>query len=290
MKKYLALVMLLTISLTGYGAHLQHEAEVPAQFKTPFYINSDPYGRLTRDIKALQHDNSVILPNLNAKQHQEKHPLQSLIEQYGGIGFEKQIDLEDVIVDKPWEIDMDELQLVFGDDLHCSFQLLGTFSHSTKTWLWAWANEQSDLPEDVIEQSLELKKYGEENNIDLFKTPKFDATEDDLHLFGLIASGMFKSSGYYIADFGQGTLVLTFNNDYIDQIHKENDTHYRVASVIPQLIADYEVNHYAAIKHYLLAKDYQIIFDDGLKLIATKGGKQITAEFDNSSRIIGLKS
>ena len=224
-----------------------------------------------------------------AEQHQEKHPLQPLIEQYGGLGFEKQMDLEGVLVDKPWGIDMAEQELVFGDELYCSFQLLGTFSHSSETWLWAWANEQSELPEDLLEQSLELKKIGEKNNIDLLKFPKFDATEDDLHLFGIIASGMFNSSGYYVADYGQGTLVLTFNNEDIEQIHKKNDTHNRVASVIPQLIANYDVNHYAAIKHYLLAKNYQITFDDGSKLIATKGNKQITAEFDNLSRLIGLK-
>ena len=222
-------------------------------------------------------------------ENQEKQTFEDLIEQYIGLAFEKQMDLEDIIYGKPWQIDMAKQQLVFGDDLYCSFQLLGTFSHSSETWLWAWGNEQSQLPKNIIEQSLELKKIGEKNNIDLFKFPKFDATEDDLHLFGIIASGMFNSSGYYVADYGQGTLVLTFNNEDIEQIHKKNDTHNRVASVIPQLIANYDVNHYAAIKHYLLAKNYQITFDDGLKLIATKGENQISAEFDNSSRLIGLK-
>ena len=221
--------------------------------------------------------------------NQEKQTFEDLIEQYIGLAFEKQMDLEDIIYGKPWQIDMAKQQLVFGDDLYCSFQLLGTFSHSSETWLWAWGNEQSQLPKNIIEQSLELKKIGEKNNIELLKFPKFDATEDDLHLFGIIASGMFNSSGYYVADYGQGTLVLTFNNEDIEQIHKKNDTHNRVASVIPQLIANYDVNHYAAIKHYLLAKNYQITFDDGLKLIATKGENQISAEFDNSSRLIGLK-
>ena len=222
-------------------------------------------------------------------ENQEKLTFEDLIEQYIGLAFEKQMDLEDIIYGKPWQIDMAKQQLVFGDDLYCSFQLLGTFSHSSETWLWAWGNEQSQLPKNIIEQSLELKKIGEKNNIELLKFPKFDATEDDLHLFGIIASGMFNSSGYYVADYGQGTLVLTFNNEDIEQIHKKNDTHNRVASVIPQLIANYDVNHYAAIKHYLLAKNYQITFDDGSKLIATKGNKQITAEFDNLSRLIGLK-
>ena len=65
MKKYLALLMLLTISLTGCGFHLQHETEVPAQFKTLSYISGDPYGRLSRDIKELLRDNGVILADVN---------------------------------------------------------------------------------------------------------------------------------------------------------------------------------------------------------------------------------
>ncbi|WP_085246630.1 LPS assembly lipoprotein LptE [Gilliamella mensalis] len=66
MKKYLALIMLLTISLTGCGFHLQHETEVPKRFKTMSYISYDPYGRLSRNIKELLHDNKVTLTANNA--------------------------------------------------------------------------------------------------------------------------------------------------------------------------------------------------------------------------------
>ncbi|MWN91133.1 LPS assembly lipoprotein LptE [Gilliamella sp. Pra-s65] len=61
MKKYLALLMLLAISLTGCGFHLQHETEVPERFKTLSYISYDPYGRLSREMKELLHDNKVTL-------------------------------------------------------------------------------------------------------------------------------------------------------------------------------------------------------------------------------------
>lgn len=65
MKKYLALLMLLAISLTGCGFHLQYETEVPARFKTLSYVSSDPYGRLSRNIKELLRDNKVTLANIN---------------------------------------------------------------------------------------------------------------------------------------------------------------------------------------------------------------------------------
>lgn len=65
MKKYLALLMLVAISLTGCGFHLQYETEVPDRFKTLSYVSGDPYGRLSRDIKELLRDNKVNLVNIN---------------------------------------------------------------------------------------------------------------------------------------------------------------------------------------------------------------------------------
>ena len=69
MKKYLASFMLLTISLTGCGFHLQHDTEVPARFKKMSYMSYDPYGRLSRDIKELLSDNHVTLTNNESSQN-----------------------------------------------------------------------------------------------------------------------------------------------------------------------------------------------------------------------------
>ena len=95
-------------------------------------------------------------------------------------------------------------EISFGPDLCFPIQVLGTFSYSSETWLWAWANSKSGLSEHIIEQSLLLKKYGEDNGIDLLLNNSFDFSKDELHLIGLIASGMFNTSAYYIADYGQG--------------------------------------------------------------------------------------
>ena len=46
-------------------------------------------------------------------ENQEKQTFEDLIEQYIGLAFEKQMDLEDIIYGKPWQIDMAKQQLVF---------------------------------------------------------------------------------------------------------------------------------------------------------------------------------
>jgi hypothetical protein len=210
---------------------------------------------------------------------------QELLERFGGNGFDKQLDLGEVIGDSNWNVDMPKGEISFGPNLVFPIQVLGTFSHSSKTWLWAWANTKSGLPESITQQAEQLKKYGEENEIELLRNSEFDAAKGDLHLIGLIASGMFNSSGYYIADYGQGAMVVTIKSDKVDKIRKDN--HHRILTVFPQLISQFEMKHNLALTNYLTAKGYDISAN-GTKLTATKNGNTITAEFDDQSRLTKL--
>jgi hypothetical protein len=211
---------------------------------------------------------------------------QELIERFGGNAFDKQIDLDEVIGDNNWNVDMTKGEISFWTNLVFPIQVLGTFSHSSETWLWAWANTKSGLSESVTKQAQQLKKYGEENGIDLLKNSEFDATKDDLHLIGLIASGMFNSSGYYIADYGQGAMVVTIKSDKVDKIRQDN--HHRILTVFPQLISQFQMNHNLALTNYLTYKGYNIS-ENGTQLTATKKGNTIIAEFDDKSRLTNLK-
>ena len=210
---------------------------------------------------------------------------QELLERYGGIGLEKQLDFADVIGNNNWNVDMQKGEIAFGPGLEFPIQVLGTFSHSSDTWLWSWANTQSGLPESIIQDALQLKAYGLENEIDLLINSEFDASIDDLHWVGMIASGMFGANGYYIADYGQGAMVVTIKSSQLEKV-QENE-HYRIPTVFPQLISQFEMNHKAALSNYLMAKGYTVR-EDGLKLMGTKNGKTINAEFDDMDRLTKL--
>ncbi len=96
---------------------------------------------------------------------------------------------------------------------------------------------------------------------------------------------MFNSSGYYIADYGQGAMVVTIKSDKVDKIRKDN--HYRILTVFPQLISQFEINHNLALTNYLTDEGYSIS-ENGTKLTAMKNGQIITAEFDEQSRLTKL--
>lgn len=210
---------------------------------------------------------------------------QELIERYGGIAFDKQIDVAEIIGENSWSLDMINCEISFGNNLVIPFQVLGSFSRSSKSWLWAWANAKAEMATDSLSHALKLKKYGEDNNIDFLKVDHFEASNIDLHLIGLTASGMMKSSGYYIADYGKGAMVFTLKSEVIDEIAKNE--HERVLSVFPQLISDFDINHKTALKYYLEEKGYKVSIDK-CKITGEKGSNQITAEFDKDNILTKL--
>lgn len=212
---------------------------------------------------------------------------QELIERYGGIAMDKQLNFRDFIGNNNWNINIANEEISFGTDNNFPIQVLGTFSYSSQTWLWAWANIKSGLSETIIKEALQLKEYGEENAIDLLRNETFDFSEEDLHLIGIIASGIHNSSGYYICDYGQGAMVVTIKDGKVDKMH-EVDNHHRILMVFPQLISQFEMNHNFALKNYLIAKGYTISDNEG-NLSAIKDGETITAEFDELSRLTKLE-
>lgn len=248
---------------------------------------------------------------------------QELLEHFGCYGFEKQSNFYQIIGDNDWQIDINQGVIHFGNNITFSIQLLGSFSLSSETWLWSWNNDTSQLPSSVIEQALSLKQYGEQNGIDLFTVGQFAATQEDLYKIGVIAAGMLNTDGYYLADFGEGIVLVTVKKARIDV---KNNTQSGLFKILPkfigglfnssssqgsdisytdqqkqnqtdifanfsEFISNFDVNHYRALKYYLIAKDYQIDTDDlntHSQLTASKGEQKIVAKFDEHSRITSL--
>lgn len=210
---------------------------------------------------------------------------QELLERYACIALEKQNTLAEVIGSNDWNANMSRREISFGADLHFPIQVLGTISHAAQSWLWAWANTLSALPPEIIAQSLQLKAYGEQNGIELLSKDSFDFSNDELHLIGIIASGMFDASAYYIANYGQGSMVLTMKSELIDQ-HRKND-HLTIMKLFSQAISQYEMNHRVALKYYLEAKGYSVTESDE-SLSGNRNGHTIKAKFDKLSRITEL--
>ena len=211
---------------------------------------------------------------------------QELLERYAALAYDRQTDLAEVIGEQDWNADMDAGTISFGPGLVFPLQALGTFSHVSETWRWAWVGADPSWPARLLSQAEQLRAYGEQHGIELLSVGEFDATAQDLHAIGAIASGLFGASGYYLANYGQGTLVLTLKSELIDQVPKNDFA--RIPTVFSQVISAFELRHRPAFLHYLTQKGYPVT-ETADAVRAAVGTGTLTATFDSLGRLGSLQ-
>lgn len=209
----------------------------------------------------------------------------TLLERYGAISLEKQYTLSDIIGESNWNVDMKRGTILFDNEVEFPIQILGTFSFTSETWLWAWANEASNIPESLLKDAESLKQTGIEKSIEPLYTPEFKAEISDIHAIGMIASGILGSSAYYNGNFGDGIILVTIKGEQIDNL--EFDEQARITSVFPNLISAFTINHKKAFINYLEIKGYAIAKGSN-DLVAQKGDRILSASFDEQNRLTKL--
>ncbi|MDU1890667.1 MAG: hypothetical protein E6767_08255 [Dysgonomonas sp.] len=209
----------------------------------------------------------------------------TLLEKYAGIAFEKQYSLSEVIGENDWNVDLNTGLISFGAGLSFPMQILGTYSFESATWLWAWANEASNIPENLLDEAKALKQLGEEYNIEFLTMPEYKMESVDVHALGFIASGKFESSAYYAGNYGSGIILVTIKSEEVENVAYNEQA--RILSIFPQLISTFAVNHKRTLKNYVEAKGY-IVTDNENELIADKGQNVLKAEFDELDRLTNL--
>ncbi len=210
--------------------------------------------------------------------------LEDLIEQNAGLSFEKQLIFGDVIGSNAWELDMGKGKIMFGT-LEFPIQIIGSLAFNNSSWMWAWANTQSGMPENLLIQSNKLKEIGEKKNIKELTEGSFNVEEGFEHKIGMMACGLFNSKSYYCANYGQGTLVVTIDDNKIPKIDK--DRFEKILTSFPQLISGTTLNHKNAFKNYLLDRDFKLSITEN-SVEGLKNDKVIIGEFDELNRLKSL--
>lgn len=204
------------------------------------------------------------------------------LEKYGLLSLEKQDKLAHVIGEHTYALDLENGTIRF-DNAEFPFQVLGTESDNTLTWLWAWADEQTETPEDLITTSQALRDWGEKEGIQEFLVPSVDIGTVDGLAFAIIASQVCKASCFYRDVYEGGSLFVLLFDKQIDNQPSFNLT--RLSKQFLNLIYLYELNHKNALLSYLKAKGLAP-FEGGHRIACTLGsGELLTAEFDNIGRI-----
>jgi len=210
--------------------------------------------------------------------------LQNVLEQYAGLAMDRQHVLGEKLGSHEWGADTETGLFFFGGpNLESTFEIIGTVSQASGEWLWGWAN--ASLPGDLAQIAHAIHAFGKAEGIDLFTCERFPVTPEDLHTLGVAACGLGGAKAYYIADYGDGTLLVALTGQYIMQDWQPE--HSRIFSVFPRTLQHFDMDHKTALIHYLNALGYTVREADDV--IAERDGKTVTAAFDSQGRLASLQ-
>lgn len=208
-----------------------------------------------------------------------------LIERYGAIALERQTALYPIIANQPWRISDEGSHIIFGNRLICPIQFIGTYVPHAKAWLYAWATPETAFPEAVLAHARMLKEYGERHQNDFLRHHGFQADEADIHKLGLIASGMFQATGYFIAPFQNGVLLLTLHSAKIPDRTREDLA--AIPDIFPGICNLFPMNRRNAFVHYLAAKGIEYTESENTVTALRRG--TVIGRFDSLGHMLHLE-
>ena len=207
----------------------------------------------------------------------------SYFEKIALVSLEKQDDLIKRLGEHIVDLDLDTGMARFSTDAAFPFQLLGTESDNSLTWLWAWADEQPEVSEDLLRSARELKAWGARAGVTEYTVPSIDLNRADGTMLSLIASGICAASGYYRDYYDGGTLfILLFGADS-DRCPEFDRT--GLISAMKDLVSRYDFNHRNSLLSYFTLKSLPFSESGDTVNGELAGGDRLIAIFDHAGQV-----
>ena len=210
--------------------------------------------------------------------------LTDYLEQYALIALEKQDKLALLVGEHTYDLDLDAGKIRFNDGIEFPFQFLGTESDNTLSWLWAWADEQTEeVPEDLLRAARQLKDWGAREGLHEFTRPSMDLDRADGHFLSMIAGEICGASCYFRDAYeGGAAFVLLFDKRIEAQPSFDLS---RLSRRFLDLITRYELNHRNALLSYLRIKGLSPTEAGGLITGTLDTGESLSVGFDQDGRL-----
>jgi hypothetical protein len=209
--------------------------------------------------------------------------LTKYLETYALISLEKQEKFSRLIGEHSAEIDIDSGRIRFSASYEVPFQVLGTESDNTLTWLWAWADEQMELPHELMASSLQLKAWGERNGVREYTVPSMDIDKADGRLLSIIASAVCEAGCFYRDDYEGGALFLLLFDKSIER--QPGFDSAGLSRQFSDLMTSYQMNHRNAFVSYCRAKGLHCTEHGTIVDLELESSERIRLEFDSSETL-----
>ncbi len=201
------------------------------------------------------------------------------LEQYALASLEKQDKLAMVIGEHLHELDLDAGTIRFSREQEFPMQVLGTESDNTFSWLWAWADEQTEIPENLLDASRRLREWGTREGLAEFASPSVDLDTADGNAIALISSEVARASCFYRDSYEGGAAYLLLFDKVIDSLPSFDRS--RLVRRLSDLLSRYDLNHRNTLVSYLRLKGLSPSEENLLISCELESRERLVAEFDH---------
>ncbi|WP_155370984.1 DUF6882 domain-containing protein [Catellatospora vulcania] len=208
-----------------------------------------------------------------------------LFAEHVATGLARQLALGDLIGARGWQLDLAGGTVTFGDDLRYRVQLLGTESHDEGSWLWAWANEASNLPPALLQLCGWLREFGDRQGIAELTEPSFALERADGHRLALLASGL-TGRCYYRGPYAGGAVFFHLDDapaQITSPVRPE-----RALSVLGQVIQSFPVDHRVAVESFLRQQSWRLDPAPHAVTAHHPDGSTLRVDFDALGRVSNM--
>jgi hypothetical protein len=210
-----------------------------------------------------------------------------LFAEHVATGLARQLALGELIGERGWQLDLPSGIATFGDDLRFRVQLLGTESHEDGSWLWAWANDASNLPPAVLHLCGWLRDFGRHQGVAELTEPTFALERADGHRLALLASGL-TGRCYYRGPYPGGAVFFHLD-DAPPQLSAPLRPE-RLLNVLGQVIASFPVDHRTAVESFLRQQAWRLDPAPTSVTAHNAEGSAVRIDFDARGRISNMST
>lgn len=207
----------------------------------------------------------------------------------GKIFANQQAFSKKIVGGKDWFIDF-EKGIISFDESEFPVQLLGSQSEELNTWLWIWANE-SHLPDQVKEDALICRAYGEEHGLSQLTTASLPLTEHlNSHMITIVSAAVHPENVCYYRAPYEGGVAFVLVKDLPTEIFQPVDA-LTFANLCTQIITAYAVDHKKMVEGFLKDNGCQMEWKDNQRISADFGDYgNLLIEFDIYGRIKSMNT
>ncbi len=210
---------------------------------------------------------------------------QTYLERYALLSLEKQDRLETLIGEHLHELDLDAGVIRF-DRYQFPMQVIGTESDNSLTWLWAWSDEQTELPANLLQSAIQLRTWGSAEGLSEFTLPSIDLNRADGNAISLIAAEICRASCFYRDSYEGGAVYLLLFDTLIDGGPPFD--RQRLVMRLADLLSRYDLNHRNTILYYLMAKKLSPVTEGTTIGCELESGERLIARFDEAGRLAAI--